>query len=141
MVANGHLFKWAHDVEQLTDFKVRNMLFANNGKGVFQNITTQAGDGMAIIESSRGLALDDLDNDGDIDALISNSDAPANVLLNQTQSSQTLGSVSIGRQTIQSRRCGSQSDDYLRHENASGRTAQWPRLSESLWNAIALRYR
>ena len=84
MIANGHLFKWAHDVEQLTDFKVRNTLLANNGKGIFRNATDEAGPGLSIIESSRGLAFDDLDNDGDVDCVVSNNDAAANFLQNDT---------------------------------------------------------
>ena len=84
MIANGHLFKWAHDVEQLTDFKVRNTLLANNGKGIFRNATDEAGSGLSIIESSRGLAFDDLDNDGDVDCVVSNNDAAANFLQNNT---------------------------------------------------------
>ncbi len=85
LIGNGHLFKWANQVEQLTSFKVRNLLLANNGKGVFSNVTETAGSGMSIVESSRGLGFDDLDNDGDIDCVVVNSDAPANFLENQTQ--------------------------------------------------------
>ncbi len=83
MIANGHLFKWANDVEQLTTFKVRNTLLTNDGRGRFTNVTEAAGNGMAIVESSRGIAFDDLDNDGDVDCIVLNSDAPANLLINR----------------------------------------------------------
>jgi hypothetical protein len=84
MVGNGHLFAWAKKVEQLTDFKVRNTLMVNDGRGFFQNGTATAGSGMEQVESTRGMAFDDFDNDGDIDAAILNSDAPASLLENQT---------------------------------------------------------
>jgi hypothetical protein len=83
MIANGHLFKWANEVEQLTTFKVRNTLLANDGRGRFANVTDAAGDGLSIVESSRGMAFDDLDNDGDVDCIVLNSDAPANLLMNR----------------------------------------------------------
>ena len=86
MIGNGHLFKWANTVEQLTAFKMRNCLLANNGKGSFKNITADAGAGMQIVESSRGLCFDDLDNDGDVDCVVLNSDAPASFLENRTSS-------------------------------------------------------
>ncbi len=83
MIANGHLFKWANEVEQLTTFKVRNTLLSNDGSGRFTNVTEQAGGGLTIVESSRGIAFDDLDNDGDVDCVVLNSDAPANLLINE----------------------------------------------------------
>lgn len=87
MIGNGHLLKNAHQVEQLTSYKVRNCLMANNGKGVFDNITDRAGAGMKIVESSRGLGFDDLDNDGDVDCVVLNSDASANYLENRSAGS------------------------------------------------------
>lgn len=84
MIANGHLFTWVNEVEQLTEFKVRNSLLANDGHGRFTNVTDSAGDGLAVIESSRGMACDDLDNDGDLDVVILNSDSRATVLQNNT---------------------------------------------------------
>ncbi|AMV32514.1 FG-GAP repeat protein [Pirellula sp. SH-Sr6A] len=84
MVGNGHLFAWAKKVEQLTDFKVRNTLMVNDGRGFFQNGTATAGSGMEQVESTRGMAFDDFDNDGDIDAAVLNSDAPASLLENKS---------------------------------------------------------
>ncbi len=87
MIGNGHLLKWANDIEQLTEFKVRNCLLANNGAGIFRNVTDDAGSGMQIVESSRGLGFDDMDNDGDVDCLVLNSDARANYLENRSEPS------------------------------------------------------
>lgn len=84
MVGNGHLLKNAHTLEQLTSFKVRNTLLANTGNGIFENVTASGGPGMQIVESSRGLGFDDLDNDGDIDCVVLNNDAAANYLENQS---------------------------------------------------------
>jgi len=83
-VACGHLDQ---DVDQwyaYTGFRVRNRLLANDGHGKFVDVTDQSGNGMDVIESSRGIGLDDLDNDGDIDVVILNSRARPSLLRNDT---------------------------------------------------------
>jgi hypothetical protein len=49
-----------------------NLLMRGDGKGHFTDISTRAGDFAARIESTRGLALGDLDGDGRVD-LVSNT--------------------------------------------------------------------
>ncbi len=57
-----------------------NQLFHNRGDGTFEEIF----DGMpAYSEVSRGLAIGDVDNDGDPDALVLNNHGPARLLINQ----------------------------------------------------------
>jgi hypothetical protein len=68
----------------MTAFKVANYLLTNDGHGRFTNVSASAGSGLALIESSRGAGFDDLDNDGDVDGVLLNCDAPANVLMNTT---------------------------------------------------------
>ncbi|HEX3555012.1 MAG TPA: CRTAC1 family protein [Thermoanaerobaculia bacterium] len=58
-------------------------LFHNLGNGRFEEADRQAGAVFAIPEVSRGAAFGDLDNDGDIDVVVSNNDGPARVLINQ----------------------------------------------------------
>lgn len=129
MVGNGHLFAWANKVEQLTDFKVRNTLMTNDGRGFFQNATSQAGSGMEIVESSRGMAFDDFDNDGDIDAAVLNSDAPASLLENQSQQTghwlqfELIG-VSMNRDAIGTQVRVKANGKWLFAEKRSGRSYQ-----------------
>ncbi len=84
-ICQGHLLKGASRIEQLTDFKVRNCLMINDGRGRFSSATNRAGNGLAIVESTRGAGFDDLDNDGDIDVVLLNCAAKANVLRNDSQ--------------------------------------------------------
>jgi predicted nucleotidyltransferase len=58
----------------------RNQLFRNTRAG-FEEVRMPALD---LVEASRGAAFGDLDNDGDIDIVIANSNGPARLLLNQT---------------------------------------------------------
>ena len=47
------------------------------------NMKDQAGSGFSIELVSRGLAAGDIDNDGDLDLLVTNNGGPANLLLNE----------------------------------------------------------
>jgi hypothetical protein len=59
-----------------------NLLFHNNGKGQFENVTSRAGPAFSVLEVGRGAAFGDIDNDGDIDVIVSNSNGPARLLVN-----------------------------------------------------------
>ncbi len=83
-IACGHFMDNIQHIDDRTAVKVRNYLLQNDGKGRFTNITASAGSGMAIIESSRGAAFDDLDNDGDIDCVVFNANAAPSILRNDS---------------------------------------------------------
>ncbi len=82
-VACGH-FDEIERIDDRTAKRVRNYLLLNQGDGTFADISDTCGNGLAIVESSRGAAFDDLDNDGDIDAVILNSAAPPTILRNES---------------------------------------------------------
>jgi enediyne biosynthesis protein E4 len=60
-----------------------NQLFHNNGKGKFVEVSDQAGESFQLLDVSRGAAFGDIDNDGDMDVLITNNNGPVRLLLNQ----------------------------------------------------------
>ncbi|OHB86522.1 MAG: hypothetical protein A2V98_15410 [Planctomycetes bacterium RBG_16_64_12] len=68
-----------------TTYLVSPILFRNTGQGKFVNVSTQSGDGMKVKVVARGIAFDDLDNDGRVDVVILSSRHPAVVLRNQSQ--------------------------------------------------------
>src|SRR6185369_12153036 len=61
-----------------------NQLFHNSGNGHFVEIIEDAGPSFQFLEVSRGAAFGDIDNDGDIDVLVTNNNGPARLLLNET---------------------------------------------------------
>ncbi|MEK7283698.1 MAG: CRTAC1 family protein [Acidobacteriota bacterium] len=83
VVANGHIYPQIdRHPEIVGTFRQRNLLLENRG-GRFVDVTAQAGPGFEAVESSRGLAVGDYDNDGDLDILMTNLDAPPDLLRNE----------------------------------------------------------
>ncbi len=60
-----------------------NQLFRNLGNGRFDEVTGQAGAVFGLSEVSRGAAFGDVDNDGDVDVLVTNNDGRARLLINE----------------------------------------------------------
>lgn len=85
-VAVGHVDQDIHRWDSATAFRGRNILLENYGNGKFVNVSDHCGDGLDPVESSRGIGVDDLDNDGDLDVVILNSCAGATILRNDTES-------------------------------------------------------
>jgi hypothetical protein len=76
-VANGHVYPLVDRFDWNTSYRQRPLLF-RNVKGRFVEVGGSAGPAMAVAWPSRGLAVGDIDNDGDVDVLINDIDeAPA----------------------------------------------------------------
>ena len=82
-VANGHVYPEADRIPGIIGFKQRNLLYRNLGNGRMADVTSTAGPGLQIVESSHGSAFADYDNDGDVDIVVTNNNAPSNLLRNQ----------------------------------------------------------
>ncbi|HSR67635.1 MAG TPA: CRTAC1 family protein [Acidobacteriota bacterium] len=86
VIAHGHIYPQV-DLHPEVGMRYRqtNQLLLNSGRGTFQDATAAAGPAFGIAHSSRGLAVADFDNDGDLDLLFTNLDAPPTLLRNDTQ--------------------------------------------------------
>jgi len=79
-VANGHVRHNAEMFNATSSYRQPNQVFENLGGGRFGEAV---GAGLAAVRSSRGLALGDLDGDGDLDLAINNVNDDAEVYENQ----------------------------------------------------------
>jgi hypothetical protein len=86
VVNNGHVVVHEPQREPGIPREQRKQLLRNDGKGVFREIedTAKLGD-LAAPHVGRGLAVGDYDNDGRLDILASNQNAPAQLFHNQLQ--------------------------------------------------------
>lgn len=84
-IASGHLDdRNDNKVYRAANLVLENKL-AETGTARFENVSSICGDGPRVIGSSRGAAMDDLDNDGDLDIVVLNSRERPTVIANQLQ--------------------------------------------------------
>jgi hypothetical protein len=81
-IANGHVYPVADRAEWGTTWAERPQLFRNLDGAKFQEVPPATGSGLAVVVSSRGAAFGDLFNDGHIDVVLNNIDAPPTLLRN-----------------------------------------------------------
>src|SRR5208283_637171 len=60
-------------------------MLLETGEEKFVDVTDQCGDGLAVMASGRGVAFEDLDNDGRIDVVVLNSRGAPTILRNESQ--------------------------------------------------------
>ena len=64
-------------------YRQRNQIFFNVEGRHFVDGSKSAGEAMQMSEVSRGAAFGDIDNDGDVDVLVTNNNGPVRLLLNE----------------------------------------------------------
>ena len=79
VIANGHILDNAEQLSAVKAFAQRNQVMENLGSGQFRELENT---GLDAVRVSRGLAAGDLDGDGDLDLVISNSNQRAEVYEN-----------------------------------------------------------
>jgi enediyne biosynthesis protein E4 len=81
-IASGHVYKQVDDHDWGTSFAQRPLLLRNTNSGKFAIVPAVKGSGLAMVLPARGAAFGDLFNDGKIDAVMNNLDAPPTLLRN-----------------------------------------------------------
>jgi hypothetical protein len=90
VVVNGHVYPYLmHNPVGGERYEQPRLLFRNRGDGTFADVSAESGPGIRQERSSRGLAVGDLDNDGDVDMVVVNIDAAPSLLRNDGGSSRS----------------------------------------------------
>lgn len=79
---NGHVADDISVIQPSLSYAEPPLLFRNTGKGKFEDVSRQAGSALRKAVVGRGAAYADLDNDGDLDLVLTTSNGPARLLRN-----------------------------------------------------------
>src|SRR5580658_549936 len=87
LVANGNFSSLLDTLPKEARFAERIQLFRNRGNLTFEEVADEAGFNTGRLYSRRGTAFGDINNDGNLDVVVFNADAPPSVFLNETTNS------------------------------------------------------
>jgi len=98
-IANGAVNVMESLRGQPRPFRMRNQLFHNDGTGRFEERSAAGGPAFAQADVGRGAAFGDLDNDGNVDIVVTNNGGAARILLNRGQPGNHWLTVSLRQRT------------------------------------------
>ena len=83
-MANGHVLDNVERYHADTHYAEPKLMFRNTGHGIFENVSDGLGPDFQLPRVSRGAAIGDFDNDGDLDILVNNNGQPPQLLRNDS---------------------------------------------------------
>ena len=81
-LANGHVLDNIALYHSDTKYEEPKLMYRNTGHGIFENVSDRLGPDFQLPRVSRGAAIGDFDNDGDLDILVNNCGEPPQLLRN-----------------------------------------------------------
>ena len=87
LMANGHIYPEVDTVPNEVKYREPFLLFHNLGNRVFEEMAATSGLNDGALQSRRGVAFGDINNDGNIDFVVFNVGAPPSLFINETKNS------------------------------------------------------
>jgi hypothetical protein len=87
LVANGNFSSLTDSLASEPRYREPLQVFRNNGDGIYADVSDQSGLNDGPLQSRRGTAFGDINNDGNVDVVVYNVGAPPSVYLNETRNS------------------------------------------------------
>jgi hypothetical protein len=84
-LANGHVYPEVAQLKTEAAYAQRKVVYLSRGNGRFEDVTEQLGAPATTPRAARGAAFGDIDNDGDVDIVISNVNAPPDLFRTDTE--------------------------------------------------------
>ncbi len=97
--ANGHVIDNIEQFDQGVVYEETNQLFKNDGTGRFEDVSSESGEAFAIRSVHRAAAFGDVDNDGDVDVLVTSVNGKPELLRNDGSSNNSMMVKLIGDQS------------------------------------------
>jgi enediyne biosynthesis protein E4 len=85
LVANGNVSSAMDSLPRDVPYREPMQLFRNKGDRTFEEIADAAGLNDGLLQSRRGTAIGDVNNDGNLDVVVYNVGAPPSLFVNQTR--------------------------------------------------------
>jgi len=86
VMVNGHVYPEVDKFHLGSDYNESRLLYHNNGDATFTDVTADAGPGITTPAASRGMAVGDLWNDGQIAIVTNNMNQTPSLLVNSVRS-------------------------------------------------------
>jgi enediyne biosynthesis protein E4 len=83
-IANGHVLDNTSHFQPASKYAQRRLLLHNDGRGHFTDVASEAGSGFAPERVGRTMVAGDIDNDGNLDLLVTNNGQAASLLRNDS---------------------------------------------------------
>jgi hypothetical protein len=85
LMANGHIYPGVDTIPYEVKYREPMLLYRNRGNRTFEDVSAASGLNEGPLQSRRGVAFGDINNDGNVDCVVFNVGAPPSLFLNITK--------------------------------------------------------